>query len=187
MAEKRSFLKHFWQDKKMVGSMVPSSKFLTEKMIRNIDFKKAKLIVELGPGNGVFTKKILELMTKDCTLIVFELNTNFYEILSKEIQDPRVILIHGSAENITQAVQEAGFLHADYVVSSLPLANFPKKLTQEILNESYNNLKNNGKYIQFQYTLQSKKNLENRFDAVHISFTPMNFPPAFIYTCIKEK
>ena len=55
---KKSFLKSFWAEKKMVGSMTPSSRFLMDKMLKNIDFKKSKLIVELGPGTGVFTEKI---------------------------------------------------------------------------------------------------------------------------------
>jgi phosphatidylethanolamine/phosphatidyl-N-methylethanolamine N-methyltransferase len=54
---KKSFIKQFWAEKKMVGSMTPSSRFLTQKMLKNIDFKKVKLIVELGPGTGVFYQK----------------------------------------------------------------------------------------------------------------------------------
>lgn len=184
---KKSFLKQFWKEKKMVGAMSPSSKYLTEKMLKNVDFKKVKLIVELGPGTGVFTKKILEKLPSDAKLMVFELNDNFYHQLENQIKDERLILIHDSAENIATYIKKEGFLYADYVISSLPLANFPKKLTENILNESYDSLKNEGKYIQFQYSLLSKKNLENKFQAVHISFTPINFPPAFVYTCIKEK
>lgn len=171
----------------MVGAMSPSSKFLAHKMLKNIDFKAVKLIVELGPGNGVFTKKILEKLPTDAKLLVFELNTDFYSLLKNEILDERMILIHDSAEKITEYVKKEGYLFADYVVSSLPLANFPKKLTETILKESYSILKNNGKYVQFQYSLISKKNLENQFDTVHLSFTPLNFPPAFVYTCLKEK
>lgn len=187
MTKRKSFLKQFWEDKKMVGAMSPSSKFLAAKMLKNVDFKKAKLIVELGPGNGVFTKRILEQLPADSTLIVFELNTGFYELLKQEISDKRMILINDSAEKIGHYLKENGFLHADYVISSLPFTNFPKKLTEDILNESYDNLKNHGKFIQFQYSLISRKNLEARFQSVHISFTPMNFPPAFVYTCLKEK
>ncbi len=187
MTTKKSFIKQFWQDKKMVGAMSPSSKFLAHKMLKNIDFKSVKLIVELGPGTGVFTKKLLEKMPKDSKLIVLELNTDFYNLLKREIQDDRMVLLHESAENIAEYVKNEGFLFADYVVSSLPLANFPKKLIETILKESYNILKNRGKYVQFQYSLLSKKNLEKQFDSVHISFTPLNFPPAFVYTCLKEK
>ncbi|TNE53434.1 MAG: phospholipid methyltransferase [Bacteroidetes bacterium] len=171
----------------MVGSMTPSSKFLAEKMLKNIDFKHCKLIVELGPGNGVFTRKILEQLPEDACLMIFELNVHFYELLKKELDDPRVVLIHDSAENVSKYVQEAGYLCADYVVSSLPLANMSRKICEKIIQESYNILKNHGKYIQFQYSLVSKKVLDVFFQSVHLSFTPLNFPPAFVYTCIKEK
>lgn len=184
---KKSFLKHFWKDKKMVGAMSPSSKYLTAKMLKNVDFKKTKLIVELGPGTGVFTKEILKQMPSDAKLLVFELNDNFFNLLQREIQDARMILIHDSAEKIHEYIQKEGFLFADYVISSLPLANFPKKLTETILKESYQTLKNQGKYIQFQYSLLSKKNLEAQFQTVQISFTPINFPPAFVYTCVKDR
>lgn len=187
MTTKKSFIKNFWEEKKMVGSMSPSSKFLAHKMLKNIDFKKAKVLIELGPGNGVFTKKILEKMAPDAKLLVFELNSEFYKLLKQDIPDERMILIHDSAEKITEYMHRENLLHADYVISSLPLANFPKKLVDNILKQAYTILKNKGKYIQFQYSLISRKNLEAKFQAVHISFTPINFPPAFVYTCVKEK
>lgn len=187
MAKKTAFLKQFWQEKKMVGAMSPSSKYLAHKMLRNIDFKKAKVLVELGPGTGVFTKKILDAMNPDAKLLVFELNDNFYNQLKEEIHDNRMILIHDSAEFIQKYLKEAGFLNTDYVISSLPLANFPNKIKAAVLNASYDSLKNQGKYIQFQYSLNSRKALEERFESVHIAFTPLNFPPAFVYTCIKDK
>jgi phospholipid N-methyltransferase len=187
MTAKKSFIKQFWQDKKMVGAMSPSSKYLCHKMLKNIDFKTVRLIVELGPGTGVFTRKILEKLPQDSKLLVFELNTDFFNLIKKEIHDSRMILVNDSAEKIGEYVKQEGFLFADYIVSSLPLANFPKKLTDTILKESYSILKNKGKYIQFQYSLVSKKNLDTQFEAVHLSFTPINFPPAFVYTCVKEK
>lgn len=187
MTKNKSFIKQFWQEKKMVGSMVPSSKFLSEKMLKPVQFKHCKLIVELGPGNGVFTKKILEKLPADAKLLIFELNTQFYNLLKHEIQDERCTIIHGSAEHITEHIKAAGFLFADCILSSLPLANIPKNISEKIIKESYANLKNNGKYIQFQYSLMAKKMLETAFDDVQIAFTPLNFPPAFVYTCTKEK
>lgn len=187
MAKKANFLKQFWQEKKMVGAMSPSSKYLANLMLKNIDFKKARVLIELGPGTGVFTKRILEKMQPDAKLLVFELNDTFFNNLSEEIEDERMILIHDSAEHIQKYLNENGLIHADYIISSLPLANFPNKLKTAILDASYESLVNNGKYIQFQYSLNSRKNLEDRFQSVHISFTPLNFPPAFVYTCLKNK
>ena len=57
----------------MVGSVVPSSKFLSKKMLDHLNFKKAKLVVELGPGTGVFTQRIIEKLDRESTLLVIEL------------------------------------------------------------------------------------------------------------------
>ena len=184
MVTKRNFIKQYLKDKKMVGAVSPSSKFLGKKMLSSVDFSKDKLIVELGPGTGVFTDMIIERMAEDARLLVFELNDNFYNSLSARIDDPRVQIIHDSAEFIHNYIGEKEKL--DVVISSLPLMVFPVKLRQAVVNESYNYLKNNGKYIQFQYSLQSKKLLETKYDEVKIQFTIKNFPPAFVYSCVKK-
>ncbi len=184
MAKKGSFLKTFLKDKQ-VGAMSPSSRFLADKMIENINFTDAKILIELGPGTGVFTHILLKKMRPDAKLLVFELNDEFFKELTKNIQDPRVQLIHDSAEKVEDYLEKAGLEHADVIVSSLPLAMFSSELRKSILNASKSALKQDGKYIQFQYSLQSKKKLEKTFEKVSIRFTPLNFPPAFIYTCTK--
>jgi len=186
MPGKRSFLQQFWKEKKMVGSMTPSSRFLAAKMLENIDFSTSRVIVELGPGTGVFTEKIIEKLHPDARLIVFELNDLFFAALSKKITDPRVILVHDSAEKISEHLSLNGLHNADAVISSLPLANFPEELKDHILVSAYNCLDDGGKYVQFQYSLLSKKNLEKIFGKVAVAFTPFNFPPAFVYTCVRE-
>ncbi len=180
-----SFIKNFWKEKKMVGAMSPSSSFLAKKMLQDIDFSTAKVIVELGPGTGVFTKKIIEKMTPDTQLFVFELNEAFIHSLQRKIQDPRVHLIHDSAENIGQYLAEKGIKEADAVISSLPLTNFPKEVKENILDESKRIMKKEGYYVQFQYSLNAKKLIKERFSKVEIRFTPINFPPAFVYSCQK--
>ena len=59
MANIKSFTQEFIQDKKMIGSIMPSWRFLVKKIVRKINFSKDKVIVELGPGTGVFTYKII--------------------------------------------------------------------------------------------------------------------------------
>ncbi len=166
--------------------MTPSSRFLAKKMLHQVDFKQARVIVELGPGTGVFTDRIIQMMSKEAILLVFELNDDFYESLHKRIQDPRVHIIHDTAEKIEFYLKELNIDKADVVISSLPLANFPSELRQSILSTSHNSLHKLGKYIQFQYSLQSRRQIKSMFHEVEISFTPFNFPPAFIYTCKKE-
>lgn len=183
--EKRDFFKAFFKDAKMVGSMRPSSKQLTKKMLGNVDFAEAKTIVELGPGTGVFTREILAQMAPDAKLLVFELHDKFYHTLNQTIKDDRVHFIHDSAEKIQEYLAHYNLHQADAVISSLPLANFPKDLRGTIVDAAKNSLSEKGLLTQFQYSLQSKKFLESTFKEVKIKYTFWNFPPAFVYTCRK--
>ncbi len=60
-------------------------------MLTQVDFAAAKVIVELGPGNGAITKMILEKITPSTTLICFEINTIFLKEL-EVIQHKQLIL-----------------------------------------------------------------------------------------------
>jgi phospholipid N-methyltransferase len=183
MASKKMFLKQFWKEKRMVGAISASSRSLGEKMIESIDFEKDKVLVELGPGTGVFTEIFLEKMPEDAILFVFELNDRFYEQLNEKIHDKRVHVIHDTAEKVEEYLQKYGYEKADAILSSLPLAMFNKELRDSVLSASKNALKPGGTYVQFQYSLQAKKELERTFKKVKIRWTPRNFPPAFVYTC----
>lgn len=182
MTTKRKFLKEFWKDKQMVGAISPSTRFLGEKMIENVDFDKARMIVELGPGTGVFTELILNRMHPDAKLLVFELNDSFYQNLAKRFDDPRVQIIHDSAEKIADYTDGK---KVDAVISSLPLMVFSEELRNNVVNAAYDSLKKDGKYMQFQYSLQSKKLLQSVYKTVSVKFTMKNLPPAFVYTCSK--
>jgi phosphatidylethanolamine/phosphatidyl-N-methylethanolamine N-methyltransferase len=182
----KGFLKQFWKNKKMIGAMAPSSRFLAQKMTDNIDFAKAKVIVEMGPGTGVFTKIVMRKMNQDTKLVVFELNEVFYKRLKKGIQDDRVILIHDSAENLSDYLEQHALQKADYILSSLPLSNFEEELKTTLLHTIEGSLAAHGSFIQYQYSLDAKKMLQSIFHSVEVSFTPLNIPPAFIYTCQKK-
>ena len=75
----RTFISQFFKQKRMVGALAPSSKFLAAKMLNHLPIEKASIIVELGPGTGVFTNKIIKRMAPNAHLIVIELNDIFFE------------------------------------------------------------------------------------------------------------
>lgn len=78
---KRQFLQRFLKEKKSIGAMAPSSKFLASKMLENVNFKNANIIVELGPGTGIFTEQIISFMQETSRLIIVELDEVFYSML----------------------------------------------------------------------------------------------------------
>jgi phospholipid N-methyltransferase len=185
MGNSSSFLLNFFKERKTVGAVAPSSRFLAAKMLKDIDFDQARVIVELGPGTGVFTKRILEKLHPEGKLFVFELNTAFLEKLKAVFHDSRVVFINDSAEKIKDYLNQHNIKQADVVVSSLPLANFPDTLKNNILQAASDVLKEGATFVQFQYSLNARKKIKTHYKEMNISFTPINFPPAFVYTCKK--
>lgn len=182
----KKFLKTFFQDRKHVGAVAPSSRFLVNKMCSQIDFKNAKVILELGPGTGVFTRELLDRMTKDCKLFVFELNNEFYNMLKSEFDDPRIVLLNRSADEINLVLEEYNIKKVDAVLSSLPLAVLPDRIKKKIVISSWFALNEGGKYLQYQYSLNAKKLLQMKFGRLKIHFVPVNVPPAFVYVGTKK-
>ncbi len=182
---KKKFFKTYLKERKQVGAFAPSSRFLVKKMCDKIDFKNAKVIIELGPGTGVFTKEILKRASHDAKIFVFELNEDFYKYLLEKYPDPRVILLHESADQIIEVLKEHGIEKADAVLSSLPLAIIPDAVKNKILDAVFTVLKDSGIYVQYQYSLNAKQLIQKRFGKLKIGFVPLNFPPAFIYNASK--
>jgi phosphatidylethanolamine/phosphatidyl-N-methylethanolamine N-methyltransferase len=184
MQNKNTFLKAFIKNPLRTGSIVQSSPILADKMLEKIDFHSAKCIVELGSGSGIITKKILKKMRKDCVLLCFEIEKSLANKLQK-IDDSRLVVICDSAERIDIYLKKHGFQKADCIVSGLPLASLPPKTSRSILKTIYAYLPSGGQYIQFQYSLAHLRQIKYLFSSVAISFVFLNFPPAFVYVCVK--
>ena len=181
----KQYIQQFLKKQNKVGSIVPSSRFLAKKMLQNIPFDKVNVLVELGPGTGAFTPFLLDRMKSDAALILIELNEAFYRELVHKIKDPRAIIVHGSATDLPEILKKLNLEKVDCIISSLPLAIFSHELSKSILQASKAVLHQGGHFIQFQYSLQSRKKIFRQFGNLKLSFTPLNFPPAFVYTCTK--
>ena len=177
------FLKNFIRDKN-VAALVPSSQLSVRKVCSKINFDKDNVIVEYGPGTGVFTKYILKKMSPKSKLILIEANKEFTRKL-KEINDPRVILFNGSAENVEEILNRCNEKSADYVVSGIPFSFFDEALKRRIISRSYNVLSRRGKFLIYQYSYHVKRYLQQYFDEIHHDFQPFNIFPLFILEGIK--
>lgn len=176
------FTKRFLKNPSLVGSMVPSSSFLIEKILSNIDFSKDLMILEFWPWDWNFTKQILAKMTPNSKIICFELDEELFKIC-KNINDNRLQVYQESAENITNKITQK----VDTIVSSLPFWSMDIYTVESILTNSYNLLKKDWLFLQYQYFLSNKKNFTKVFDKVDLDFEVLNIPPAFIYKCQKHE
>ena len=185
MDEKLLFLSAFLKKPREIGSVIPSSRFLVKELLKSVDFKNAKCIVEYGPGTGCVTKEILKRARKDCKVLSFEINRKMYLHLRKSINDKRLILINDCAENVKSHVKRLKIKEVDYIVSGLPFSNLPKRKKQSIIKETQSTLKNDGKFVLYQFFTNFKEYLYNSFSKITTSFIPLNIPPCFVYVCEK--
>ena len=182
----RKFLSTFFSERKQVGAVAPSGRFLVNSMCNKINFAKADVILELGPGTGVFTVELLKRAKSDAKIILLELNETFYELLKDKFTDPRIEVLFRSADEILEVLEERGIKKVDAILSSLPLTVIPDEIKKEIVEQSYSALKKTGIYVQYQYSLSAKKLIESSFGKLKIGFVPINIPPAFVYLGVKK-
>lgn len=173
------FFRESLRNIKSVGTVTQSSRFLCLGMLKHIDFKNAKLIAELGAGDGVITRYILEKMPSDCKLLCFEINPKFLVQLNA-IDDERLIVIEDSAEHLGIYIKANGFDQIDYVASALPFTLMPEELTYKIVRSCKSNLKTGGNFVQIHYSLSQRKIYRNVFGNLSIKFVALNIPPAFV-------
>ena len=132
-----SLFKEFWKNKNEIGSIVPSSSFLTRKMLKPIDFSRKLSIVEYGPGTGALTLPLLRRMNSDSTLIAIESNHKLYSRLeSVQSEYANFNIVHNSAENIAAVLNSMNRTQVDYIISSLPLATISLSEKMAILSNA---------------------------------------------------
>ncbi|TDQ18741.1 phospholipid N-methyltransferase [Algoriphagus boseongensis] len=177
---KSNLLKELYSNIGTTGALTFSSKSLVKKMLSYSELSKAKLIVELGGGDGSITQGIIDRMGEESELLVFEINPSFCKAMEAQFPQENVRVINDSAENIDLYLKGRS---ADYVLSSLPFTLIPKEATDQILIKSKNALTPEGKFIQICYSYLLKNLFKKYFDSVEANFTLKNFPPAFVMVC----
>jgi len=175
------FLREFLRNPRELGSITPSSRFLTGAVVGALDVERCGRIVELGPGTGVFTRPLLERLVPDGELIAIDSNREFVDLLEDSIADPRLTVVHGSAEAVAELVAERGWDGADAVVSGIPYSLLPRSVTAGILRASARALRPGGLFVGYQYSPYLRPFLRAVFGNVRYRVVPLNLPPAFVY------
>jgi phospholipid N-methyltransferase len=177
------FAQNFFKAPLMLGSVVPSSRFLVDDVLSRIDLKKARVIVEFGPGVGTITQEILKRMRSDAKLIVFELNQEFVNFLREQISDTRLYVAHASADKVREVLRSLQLEHADYIISGIPYSTLTDSMRQEVIGESRRALGRDGVFLMYQFTNIALPYLKSNFRSVKHGFQFWNILPARIYYC----
>ena len=177
------FARNFFRYPKLLGSLVPSSPFLVKHLLSFIDWKRARIVVEYGPGVGTLTREILKRIGPKAVLVAIELNPEFVELLQNEIQDPRLRVVYGSAADVRSILQKLNLPHADYVISGIPYTLLPDRIRRVVTRETHYVLHPEGAFLVYQFTRTVLPYVSSIFPNVKQDFKLFNILPARIYYC----
>jgi phospholipid N-methyltransferase len=168
-----------------VGWMLPSSRFLVDEVLSQIDWEKARVIVEYGPGVGTFTTEVLRRMRPDAQLIALEINPRFVEYLRESLRDPRLSLLQESATEVDSILARLGCAHADYVISGIPFKTLPHQLRDHIVRKTHSVLRPRGTFLVYQFSNAVLPYLERIFGNVSRDLELLNILPARLFYCAR--
>jgi phosphatidylethanolamine/phosphatidyl-N-methylethanolamine N-methyltransferase len=185
------FLREFIADPIQTAAIVPSSRYLAQAVVGDLDLHSADTVLEFGPGTGVFTEFVLRRLKPGAKFAAIELNPRFAEAF--EARYPHITLFQDCVGNVETICRDAGMESVDCIMSGLPWALLPESEQVRLLDATMRVLKPGGQFVTLTYLhsdalLPGAKRfatlLRNYFKSVSKSpVVWLNFPPAFAYDC----
>lgn len=174
------FFRGFLRDPDVVGSIIPSSRYLEKRIITAASLADARLVLELGPGTGGTTRTLLRNMPADSTLVTVEISRAFTELLN-EIDDPRLINHCGSALEIASILRDHNLPPPDVIISGIPFSTIPADIGRQILETIWHSLKPDGIFIAYQFRSHVARLARPVFGDADITQELRNIPPMRIF------
>jgi phospholipid N-methyltransferase len=183
LGETLLFARNFLRHPNMLGSIIPSSRFLVDQVLEPIDWERTRVLVEYGPGVGTFTAEILRRMRSDAQLVVIETNRDFVRFLERTLPDPRLHVVHDSAAEVQAVLTRLALPAPRYIISGIPLGSMPDPVRADIAAKSRAALEPGGAFLVYQFTARALPTLQRTFGEVRRSVERRNFPPAQLFLC----
>ena len=140
----------------------------------------------IWPGVGTFTRPILEKLGPDATLLTIDTNPEFTDYLKRDIDDPRLVAVTGSAAEVERILEERGFAHADYVLSGLPFSTLPPGVGAEIGAATSRVIRPGGAFLVYQFSPKVLGFIKPVFERIERGFEWINVPPATLFWAYRE-
>jgi len=181
------FFKRFLQRPFQVASIIPSSRAMVERVADKIDFAKARVIAEYGPGEGVHSRVIARRMGPDSQLLLFELDAAFSRDLQRQFaDDPRVHVFNRDASALPDELQRRGIPQCDCILSGIPFSILNLQKKRSLLQKTHDALAPDGTFIIYQVTNELKQHA-TLFGEAESEYFLQNIPPMFITIFRKKK
>lgn len=169
---------NFFKNPLRNASIIPSSNIAAKAMFDHIDFQSIRVIVELGPGTGVFTEEILKRCKPNTKVILIEIEESYIRLLRGKFGN-KVIIEKASAHLLDSILVKHGINKVDLIISGLPflLGGVEGELFETVKKHT----KNGAIYRFFTYNPPAMKQMYKNLPIRKMSFVLRNFPPLWIY------
>lgn len=154
MRDHIEFFRQFRTRFKTTGAIAPSSRFLAAAMTRPMSQRERPVrILEVGPGTGSVTRAIVRRLRPEDRLDLVELNETFVALLKQRFEQDAAYRPKASQSQIhccplEEFVAEQPY---DYIISGLPLNNFPPDLVRSLFETMFSLLAPGGVLSYFEY------------------------------------
>jgi len=174
------FFKQFLKHPLQIGSIIPSSRFLEQRILDCADVASAATIVELGPGIGNMTRTILGAMRRDARLLSLEINPLFHQMVNR-IRDDRLIAHLGSAADLAEIVAAYGLEPPEVVISGIPFSTMGPAVGFRVLEAVASLLAPNGCFVAYQVSNKVASLCRPLMGSEQVELELFNIPPMRVY------
>jgi phosphatidylethanolamine/phosphatidyl-N-methylethanolamine N-methyltransferase len=182
-----TFLKSWAAKPLQVAAITPSSRALADLMTRDIGPLTGP-VIELGPGTGVFTRKLLGRGVSPEDLTLVEYGSDFASLLQGRFPRSRVLQMDAAR---LKHIDFGGPQAVGAVVSGLPLLSMTPRKVMAILSGAFGHMQTGGAFYQFTYGPRCP--VPRRFldrlglKACKVGRTLLNVPPATVYRITRRR
>jgi len=209
----RLFFAQFRQHFVLTGAIAPSGPALAQAITAPLaqagrgSARAPVRVLEVGAGTGVFTAAILRRLAPGDQLDVYEINPNFQACLEARLAANALPGVNCRLHLTTIGDLEAA-QPFDFIISALPLNNFPAAEVEAILTLLMGQLRPGGTLSYFEYSfvrelkrmlvtnaaerarLRAVGDVVHRFLGQHSGWqaaVPLNLPPAVAHHILKPE
>jgi phospholipid N-methyltransferase len=179
------FLRGFLRNPAQVGSVIPSSHRLEQRLVRSAGVATARMVVELGPGTGGTTAALLQAMHPGARLLAIELDPAFHQHLMQMLHDPRLFLELGSAERLADFVAARRLPAPDAIVSGIPFSTMPAPVADAIARSIAATLRPGGRFVAYQVRAHVARYVTPYLGEPDKRWEMVNIPPVRVFTWTK--
>jgi phospholipid N-methyltransferase len=170
--------RQFFRDPR-VAALKSTSPYLVRRICSRLNLRERRVVVELGPGTGCFSRELLEQLSPNSKLLLIETNPEFADVLGR-IREPRLRVVCGSAVYLKDFLHRSGQSRADVVLSGIPFSYYSEDATMRLLGDIREVLTGGGVFLAYQSSAHLEKYLKRVFPRVRVERQVFHIPPLVV-------